>query len=166
MTPPRVVRRRRTGLIAALAAVLFLAGLLGVERRDDAWLLQVAGRSMDARGFLWVAWQNAWRGCAPLKRLQPHDPQVLPALEALREFSPPDSRSAVVLQADAWPGAGTARGRVEQQHPALELGLARAYLPGGAGHASPVRPDPLRRSAAPVLPAAPFTRVGTGRRRP
>jgi hypothetical protein len=29
---------------------------------------------------------------------------VLPALEALREFSPPDSRSAVVLQADAWPG--------------------------------------------------------------
>jgi len=104
VTLTRVIQRRRTGFIAALAAALFVLGLLDVERRDDAWLLRVAGQPMDARGALSVAWQNAWRDCTRLSRLDPDDPGALRSVRALREFSPPDSLSAKVLLADAWPG--------------------------------------------------------------
>lgn len=102
MTPLRVVRRRH-GLLAALAAVLFVAGLLGVEQRDDGWLFKVGGATRDLRGSAQVAWQNMWRDCRPLRRAPPGDPQAEAALHALREFSPPDSRSAALRQADAWP---------------------------------------------------------------
>lgn len=106
MTPPRVVRRRRTGLIAALAAVLFLAGLMGFETRDDAWLLKVAGQPVDLRGRVAVAWQNAWRDCSAVRRYPAQGvtptPHLADAIEALREFSPPDSRSARVLRVDEW----------------------------------------------------------------
>jgi hypothetical protein len=102
MTPPRVVRRRH-GLLAALAAVLFVAGLVGAEQRDDGWLLKVGGAKLDLHGAAHVAWQNAWRDCRPLQRASHGDPQAQAALQALREFSPPDSRSAALRQVDAWP---------------------------------------------------------------
>ncbi|NBU49647.1 MAG: hypothetical protein EBS47_05990 [Betaproteobacteria bacterium] len=101
MTPPRVIRRRH-GLLAALAAVFFFVGLLGVEQRDDGWLLKVGGARLDLRGSVQAAWQNAWRDCRPMRRALPGDPQVEAALQALREFSPPDSLSAALRQADAW----------------------------------------------------------------
>lgn len=115
MTPLRVVRRRRTGLLAALAAVLFLLGLLGWEPRDDAWLLSVGGRPLDVRGVASVVWTNVWRDCAGVQRLDragrghsgtassaEEELAAHPAVEALRAFSPPDSHSARVLRLDAW----------------------------------------------------------------
>lgn len=121
MTPKRVVRRRH-GLLASLAAVLFLASLLGAERRDDGWLITIGGAAHDLRGRLQAAWQDAWRDCSRVERVpasavleapgqvpQAHtSPAAFPtptaqaALAALREFSPPDSASARLLAADVW----------------------------------------------------------------
>lgn len=101
MTPPRVVRRRH-GLLAALAAVFFLLGLLGVEHRDDAWLLNVGGSVHDLNGDLRVAWADLGRDCSSVMRPVTGSPVVAAALTALQDFSPPDSRSARLLAADLW----------------------------------------------------------------
>jgi len=112
MTPRRVVRSRRLWLLAALAAVSFVLSLVGLERRDDGWLLQLGGRFVDLRGALWAAWQDSTRNCAAVQRLDPEAAQRLigpaaAAVEALRGFSPPDSASARVWRVDHWPlGAG------------------------------------------------------------
>lgn len=105
MTPSRVVQRRRTGLLAALAAVLFLLGLLGIEQRDDAWLLKVAGKPVDLRGAASVAVQDLFRDCSAVQRVNALSGEAAAAVEALRQFSPPDSLSARVMRIDraaAW----------------------------------------------------------------
>ncbi|MFM8738322.1 MAG: hypothetical protein ACKOGB_11945 [Betaproteobacteria bacterium] len=126
MTPPRVVYPRRLWLLAALAAVLFGLSLLGVEHRDDSWLLKVGGRPLDVRGAAWAAWQDATRDCTRVQRLHPSTAEAIggpaaqtalpaeataaaAAVRALRGFSPPDSESARVRRLDHWaPGAAEA----------------------------------------------------------
>ena len=122
MTPPRVVYPRRLWLLAALAAVLFGLSLLGLEQRDDSWLLKVGGRPLDVRGATWAAWQDATRDCTRVQRLDPSTAEPIggpavraplpaeataaAAVRALRGFSPPDSESARVWRLDHWaPGA-------------------------------------------------------------
>lgn len=131
MTPQRVVQRRRTGLIAALAAVLFLLGLFGAEQRDDAWLLKVAGRPMDLRGWISVAVQDATRDCAAVRRVDASSSQAAVPVEALRQFSPPDSVSARVLRIDLLSTAGAigddGRAAPSQAQPAVWLALQAEF---------------------------------------
>ena len=141
MAPARLVNTRRLWLLAALAAVSFGLSLLGLEHRDDAWLLKVGGRPADVRGAAWAAWQDAARDCSAVQRLDPAladrmaspvavmsatapahakapaapAPAAAAAVEALRGFSPPDSRSARVRRLDHWPAMA---GTPAQQHQA------------------------------------------------
>jgi hypothetical protein len=108
MTPSRVIRRRRTGLIAALAAVLFLLGHLGVEQRDHSWLLKLAGRPVDLRGAVSAAAQDLLRNCVAVQRLDAGAEEAALAVEALRQFSSPDSLSARVLRVDRLAAVHTA----------------------------------------------------------
>jgi hypothetical protein len=104
MTPQRVVHPRRLWLLAALAAVLFGLNLLGLEQRDDAWLLKVGGRPLDVRGAAWAAWQDATRDCSAVQRL---DPGLA------------DSIGSAAVQAQAH-----AQAREQAQAPALLTGAA------------------------------------------
>ena len=112
MAPARLVNTRRLWLLAALAAVSFGLSLLGLEHRDDAWLLKLGGRPVDVRGAAWAAWQDAARDCSAVQRLDPERAAVaVAAVEALRAFSPPDSWSARVRRVDYWPSPASG------QHP-------------------------------------------------
>jgi hypothetical protein len=122
MAPARLVNTRRLWLLAALAAVSFGLSLLGWEHRDDAWLLKVGGRPVDVRGAAWAVWQDAMRDCSAVHRL---DTALAPAaaaaaaaaVEALRSFSPPDSRSARVRRLDHWPATAGAPALQHQAAP-------------------------------------------------
>lgn len=148
MTPLRVVRRRRMGLLAGLAAVLFFLGLLSWEARDDAWLLSVGGRAIDVRGAASSAWTEVWRDCRRVRRVDPPEQasktlETLQALQALREFSPPDSHSARLLRADEWrPSPSTASDArstwvaVQAEFDTLEPVVVLVRLSARAAHAS------------------------------
>jgi len=104
LTRSRVFLRRRAGLLLALAAVLLLGSWVGVEQRDDGWVLVLGGRTLDPMGKALTAWTRWSRDCAGVQAVAvtpSADPVFGPSLQALREFSPPDSASAEVLQMQA-----------------------------------------------------------------
>ena len=85
----------------ALAAVCFWAALLGVERQDDGWLLLAAGQPVDAAGRLSSLWTRTVRDCHAVMQPSPGQLQHERAVQALRDYSPPDSASARVLAVQA-----------------------------------------------------------------
>ena len=144
---PRVAR-------AILVATLIGVALSHVEwsQADNGHLLVVDGRPVDVQGWLNNLLNRVQRDCTVVQTLQAQDPLLLAPLQALREHSPPASRSARV--AGAWASDGWMLLEVEFDAllPAVVLmqktGTNWALLPQGvwSGQTHPWQAAPLIRA--------------------
>jgi len=64
------------------------------RRTDNGVLLRVAEHDIDLQGAIRQSWTRLTRRCGQVEALQVADPAWAASLAALRDYSPPDSRSA------------------------------------------------------------------------
>jgi hypothetical protein len=104
--PPRTRRRPRALLALALAAPLLLAATqLRLRPQDHGLLLDVAGRPVDAVGWLQDGWQRLVRDCSAVQRPAADSATWQGAQQALAGHSPPASahpRPLQLLQQGDW----------------------------------------------------------------
>lgn len=155
--------KRRTAL-AVLVATAVLVPLSHLELRsaDDSWLLWVDGRPVDAAGALSDGWLALTRDCRRVQPLPPSSAEHAHALEALRQYSPPDSRSARIAGLIGEGGWLLAQARFEGLENAVVLlrqtAAGWAIAEGGvwSGRTHPHRPGPfIRRYLRARVPDAP-----------
>lgn len=75
------------------------------RRTDNGVLLRVAEHDLDIVGRMREAWTQVTRTCRPVTPLHAGDPAWTDTLAAIRDYSPPDSRSARLLalwRQDRW----------------------------------------------------------------
>lgn len=87
---------RRSTALVLLSACLVLVPLshVEIEAMDDTWLLRVDGRAVDVSGQLAGHWNRLMRDCRAIEHVPENAPLHARALEAVRQYSPPDSQSA------------------------------------------------------------------------
>lgn len=143
--------------------VLLPLSHLEIEASDDSWLLRVDGRPVDVAGYLSEKYTGLTRHCSQVQGLQPTDRLYTDALNAIRQYSPPDSLSAQlvhVIRQDHWL---LAQARFLDLQDAVVL-LTRSEqgltIPEGgvwSGATHPHRPEPVIRrylqSRVPAVPA-------------
>ncbi len=155
--------KRRTALAVLIAtAVLVPLSHLELRSADDSWLLWVDGRPVDAAGALsdrWLAWT---RDCRRVRHLPPSSTEHARALEALRQYSPPDSHSARIAGLIGDGSWLLAQARFEGLENAVVLlrpsPAGWTIAEGGvwSGHTHPHRPGPfVRRYLRARVPDAP-----------
>ena len=78
---------------------------LEIHASDDSWLLRVDGRPVDVAGYVSERYTQLTRQCNQVQVLRPTDPLHAQALNAIEQYSLPDSLSARLLHAirqDDW----------------------------------------------------------------
>ncbi|NBQ86518.1 MAG: hypothetical protein EBU07_03390 [Betaproteobacteria bacterium] len=123
--------------VAATLLVITVLGVtaahLSVEQHDNGWLLVVDGRRHDAIGTVREAMLRLTRQCAPVRDARGEPALAAAALAAVRNYSPPDSASARLLQLQAAPGWLLAEVEFERLFPAVVL--LREAAPSGPAQA-------------------------------
>ena len=122
----------------ALAAVLLLGSWIGVERRDDGWLVLLGGRAVDPKGVVASGWTRVWRDCRAVRDLAPDEPGYRRSVQALRAFSPPDSASARVLRMQALGPWRALQATFDRLEPVVVLVLDEGAGEGAAERAAGV----------------------------
>ena len=91
---------KRPAALTLLLACLVLVPLSHLELRaaDDSWLLVVDGRPVDVRGQAAEHWNRWRRDCGRILPLAAGDAVHAEVLQAVRQYSPPDSHSAQLQQ--------------------------------------------------------------------
>lgn len=86
---------RRSTALVLLSACLVLVPLshVQIEPMDDTWLLRIDGRPVDVSGRMAGHWNRLVRNCQAISHVPPNDPLHARALQAVRQYSPPDSQS-------------------------------------------------------------------------
>ena len=70
-----------------------------IEHRENGYLLMVDGREVDAIGIAQDKWVKLTRNCSRVRAVNTHAPELLTLLQLIRDYSPPASESAHVVQA-------------------------------------------------------------------
>lgn len=93
---------KRHVALTALALTALVVGLSHLQwlPTDNGYLLAIDGRAVDVQGWVADAHNRLRRDCAAVQTLNVQDPLYAQALAAVRDYSPPASKSAR-LQA-AW----------------------------------------------------------------
>jgi hypothetical protein len=96
MNNPKLKNRRISVLvlIAVLVGVLF--SHVGYKNTENGLLLVVDAKEIDLIGDLNNRWTSLITPCDSVARLEVGDPDFQEALEALRQYSPPQSQKAKV----------------------------------------------------------------------
>ena len=115
------------------------AAHLSVERQDNGWLLVVDGRRHDVIGTVREAMLRFKRQCAAVRDASGEQALADAALRAVRNYSPPDSASARLLQLHATPAWLLAEVEFERLFPAVVL--LRQLPQSDASTAGAVRGD-------------------------
>jgi hypothetical protein len=135
---------------------------LEIHASDDSWLLRVDGRPVDVAGYASERYTQLTRHCNQVQVLRPIDPLHEQALNAIEQYSPPDSLSARmvhVIRQDDWLLAQVKFRNLQDAVVLLRasrqgLEIAKEGVWSGATH--PHRPEPLiRRYLQGRVPAAP-----------
>jgi hypothetical protein len=89
----------RAQVIFLAVMVIFLPFLhLDIETSDDSWLLLIDGRPVDVAGYFSEQLTTLTRRCDEVEIVIPGDPLHEQTLNAIRQYSPPDSFTAQLLQ--------------------------------------------------------------------
>lgn len=136
---------------------------LELESSDDSWLLLVDGRPVDVVGYFSEQFTSLTRRCNQVEMVIPGDPLQEQALNAIRQYSPPDSFSAQILQLTRQHDWLLAQVKFDQLESAVVLltQLDQKYsIPTGgvwSGSTHPHRPEPFVRrfirANVPLVPA-------------
>ena len=143
------LRAAQTILLAM--AVLLPLSHLDIESSDDSWLLVIDGRAVDVAGELAQSYTRWRRDCRQVLHVPVDEPLHAQALASLRQHSPPDSRSAHLLQlsrSGPWLLAQVRFSALQDAVVLLEQTPAGvAVTEGGvwSGSTHPHRPEPLIR---------------------
>lgn len=154
---------RRVGLVVLVILWLVLiAQHVRVQHQDHGWLLNVYESKLDVKGFFadqWIRVERLKHQCPALQT------DTLPEqlLQAIHQYSPPDSASAKVMWLGEMGDWALAEVAFERLNPAVILlhydAQAWHISPSGiwSGHTHPWRPSPLIRQFLAVRnPQAPM----------
>ena len=157
--------KRHVALIVLAATAAVVIDLhVDWRRADNGVLLRVGEHDIDVAGRMRETWTRLTRRCAQVQTLRAGDPMWDRALATIRDYSPPDSRSAQVVDLigqDDWLLAQVVSDRLMPAVAALKIdGPDISLVPRGvwSGNTAPwvaapwVR-DYLRRQV-PQLPQA------------
>jgi hypothetical protein len=70
-----------------------------IEHKENGYLLMVDGREVDAIGIVQDKWVKLTRNCSRVRSVDTQMPERLTLLQLIRDYSPPSSESAHVVQA-------------------------------------------------------------------
>jgi hypothetical protein len=157
--------KRHVALVALVVTAAVVIDLhVDWRRADNGVLLRVGERDVDVWGQMREAWTVFSRRCGQVQTLRAGDPVWDRALATIRDYSPPDSHSAQVvnlLRQDEWLLAQVVSDRLMPAVAALKIdGPDINLVPRGvwSGNTAPwvaapwVR-DYLRRQVPPLPPA-------------
>lgn len=153
---------RATQVVLLAMVVLLPLSHVDIEPSDDSWLLWVDGRPVDVAGE-WAHRTTRWRrDCSQVQPVPANDPLHALVLATLRQHSPPDSRSAQLLQLTRMGRWLLAQARFVSLQDAVVLlehtGQGVVVPDGGvwSGSTHPHRPEPvIRRYLQSRVPSAP-----------
>lgn len=143
--------------------VVFLPFLhLDIETSDDSWLLWVDGRPVDVSGYISEQLTALTRRCDQVGIVMPGDPLHEHALNAIRQYSPPDSFTAQLIQLTRqhdWLLAQVKFDRLQDAVVLLSGSANEITIPTGgvwSGSTHPHLPEPLiRRFIRSGVPSVP-----------
>ncbi len=70
-----------------------------LEHKENGYLLMVDGREVDAIGVAQDKWVKLTRNCSRVRSVDALTPELLTLLQLIRDYSPPASETAHVIQA-------------------------------------------------------------------
>ena len=70
-----------------------------LEHKENGYLLMVDGREVDAIGVAQDKWVKLTRNCSRVRSVDAQTPELLTLLQLIRDYSPPASETAHVIQA-------------------------------------------------------------------
>ncbi len=158
------MKRHVALVVLAVTAALVIDLHVDWRRADNGVLLRAGEQDVDVWGGVRQSWTRLTRRCDPVRTVHPEDPLRAQALAAIRGYSPPDSRTAHIVdlsRQDAWLLAQVVSDRLMPAVAVLRLDGANVSLvPQGvwSGNTAPWLAAPwirdyLRRQV-PTLPAA------------
>ena len=124
---------------------------LEIEAMDDSWLLRVDGRGVDVAGHVAEQFTSLTRRCNAVQRVLPNDALYADTLNVIRQYSPPDSLSAQLMDLTRQDDWLLAQVTFDRLHSAVVLLNASPHgwmVADGAiwsGPTHPHRPEPLIR---------------------
>lgn len=154
-----MTRSRAQRMVLLAMALVIPLSYLGVERHDGRWFVEVNGRPVDVMGHIDQAWTSWWRDCRAVQTAP--EPAVLAsALQVVRDFSPPDSRSGRWLSVQQQGPWLLAQVRFERLHDAVVLLNTATPAPEvkavWSGYTHPNQPESwIRRHLRAQTPEAP-----------
>ena len=150
-------------MIVLVGMLIYLPFLhLSIEPSDDSWLLLIDGRRVDVAGYVSQQLTTLTRRCDQVEIVLPSDPVHAQALNTIRQYSPPDSFTAQLLQLSRqheWLLAQVKFDRLQDAVVLLTQSSNEIIIPTGgiwSGPTHPHRPEPLiRRFIRGSVPSVP-----------
>ncbi len=156
------MRYRASAVVLVAMAIGLPLSHLEIQASDDSWLLLVDGRPVDVAGHLSQWHTQLTRNCRQLQGLPTSERLYADALQTIRQFSPPDSLSAQMVQLTGqgdWLLAQVRFSGLQESVVLLASSERGLTIPKGAvwsGTTHPHRPEPfIRRYLRSKAPAAP-----------